>query len=208
MLLAAGVITIGVLLSPPPPEAVRRAADAVYADASIQRTLPGAPPPETAAPSDDRTPKSSRRAPSPPTGGLGSGVSTVLLWALVLVVVGVAVAAIVQGVAARRASGRVAAVPAAGRRTEVLEAAPVGDAEGLAAAGRFDEAVHALLLRAVKDLRVDGRPVPPTWTSRETWAGATLSAPRTRRLRYPGRGRRTEPLRGAAPRRGRLAVGA
>lgn len=178
MLLAAGVITIGVWLSPPPPEAVRRAIDAVYADARIQRTLPGAPLPEAEASPENGPPRTPRRAPSRPSGGAASGVSTVLLWALVFVVAAVVVAAIVQGVATRRREGGVAAVPAVRSRADGLaEAAPPGDAEALAAAGRFDEAVHALLLRAVQGLRVDGRPVPPTWTSRETWAGATLAAP-------------------------------
>lgn len=185
MLLAAGVISIGVLLSPPPPEAVRRAVDAVYADPSIQRTLPGA------VPLDDGAGRASRRTSVPrprpdrssmtvsPTGG--RGFATFLLWTVGLVGLGVVVAVIAQAILQRRgAGGPATAGPAAPDRAggERPVPAPIGDADRLAAEGRFAEAVHALLLHVVRGLTVDGRPVPPTFTSRETLARAALPPPR------------------------------
>jgi hypothetical protein len=51
-------------------------------------------------------------------------------------------------------------------------------AERAAADGRFDEAVHLLLLRAVYFVRVGNRDVPRHWTSREVAAVATLASSR------------------------------
>ncbi len=180
MSLAAGVISIGVLLSPPPPEAVRRAVDAVYADPSIQRVLPGAVPVEV-DPDYDRSPRRARRGSGESVLGVDGGrFATVLLWGVGLVVAGVVVALIAQAVAdrRRRAAGRGTSGAAGTPIAEGPVPPPIGDAERLAAEGRYAEAVHALLLRVVRDLTVDGSPVPPTFTSRETHARAAMSPPR------------------------------
>ena len=185
MLLAAGVISIGVLLSPPPPEAVRRAVDAVYADPSIQRTLPGAVPLESGKGREGRRPSAPdrRRDPSPAGGSStgGRGFATFLLWTVGLIGAGVLVAVIAQAIRERRgARGPATAGPAAAARAggERPGPAPIDDADRLAAEGRYAEAVHALLLHVVRGLTVDGRPDPPPFTSRAPLARAALAPPR------------------------------
>ncbi|MFN0060440.1 MAG: hypothetical protein ACKVX7_18440 [Planctomycetota bacterium] len=58
-----------------------------------------------------------------------------------------------------------------------LSRRPLEDAEAIAREGRFDEAVHVLLLRSIEELRTGGVYRPSvSLTSREILAGAPLSA--------------------------------
>lgn len=170
----AGVVLAGVLLSPPPPEAIRRAVAQVYADPAVQRDLPSPRPPSTRP----RPPETSAASDVPSSVG---GVATALFWGMVALATVALVVALARGWARRRAASAGATVGRSGRPVGVgatPEPAPPADAaDALAAQGRFDEAVHLLLVRAVALLRAGGRGVPSHWTSREVAGGADLDGP-------------------------------
>jgi hypothetical protein len=148
------------------PEEIQAAARAALAS-ETQRVLPGeatgaAPKPVDRAARRDRGRVEERSA-------LGD-LSSVALWVLGIVGVGVGLAWLVGELSGRRrGEGAVAAGAAEARAAEhaVVER-PLGDADALAAEGRFDAAIHVLLLRTFEALVAERRtPLPPSLTSRE-----------------------------------------
>jgi len=154
---------------------VRDAAEAVLADESYQRELPAEP-----APGRNREPS---RSPS----WLSPAVGRVFLWFLVAVLVVGAVLFAVwivrdwEGPGARRAAERedpkVTASGGSGTIRSPEEAA-LPDPAALAGAGRYEDAVHALLLHAIRRLveRHGVSALRDSLTSREILSGAPLPA--------------------------------
>jgi hypothetical protein len=111
------------------------------------------------------------RSYSVPMGGALGGIAEILLWMTVGVVVIMAVIWVVQALRYRQADEAVAE-PGPGDEGAAARAAmvarPLGDAEALAAQGRFGEAIHALLLRTIEGLaRSLPTGLPRSLTSRE-----------------------------------------
>ena len=97
-------------------------------------------------------------------GALAQGLGPLLLIALVVIVV-------ILVLLRLRAAGALAAVagqaPAAAGDAPERPRAGLPDHESLSRAGRFAEAIHALLLRALADLDRRSRQLAPSATSRE-----------------------------------------
>lgn len=94
-------------------------------------------------------------------------ISRILLWVVIGVAVALALMWLVKAVVERGESSQRDARRKADGDTDA-SALPLPDPEALAAAGRFEEAVHALLLHALAHL--GERPeiaLAPSWTSRE-----------------------------------------
>ncbi|ACY15626.1 hypothetical protein [Haliangium ochraceum] len=120
-----------------------------------------------------RRPWSSEMRKPPRSGGLAM-LSTALLWTLVGAFAIVAVLWLVQALrqGPPREPGEVGAgadeTDAAAAERAALVARPLGDAEQLAAQGRFEAALHALLLRTIEELaRRLPTALPRAYTSRE-----------------------------------------
>ncbi len=166
------VLAFGLLFSAPSLEDVNRAVKNVLADSGIQTEYPGGeaepPPPEDRASRPPERPRS-----RPPVGAGGSAILSTVLWVLVGVV-----AALLVFWAVREFKGYVRpvrteeAVPVATPHAPPAEA-ELGDAEALAEEGRYDDAVHVLLLRALRSLETEGSPVSSN-TSREVIGAAAL----------------------------------
>src|SRR5688572_29061605 len=115
----AGLLVVGVLLSPPSRDDVRRAVADVYADARVQRTLPGADAPVETSEGDRERPRGGsydreHREVVPPSTA-ARAVGGALLWGLVAAVAAVVVVAVARALAdRRRAAARTPAVTAAG----------------------------------------------------------------------------------------------
>jgi len=171
----AAVLTLGLLLSGPSIDDVRGAVRQVLDDPSIQQEYPTGPAVHRAGGSDSgptrrkgarQVPaREDERAPRVESGS-GSPWFESLFW----VAAGVAVLLLVVGFV-RRVRGYTAdtALPAAadeGPAAEETAPAPLADAEALARAGRYDEAVHVLLLLALERIGRQAR-LATSWTSRE-----------------------------------------
>ena len=159
-------ILIGVCFSPPPPEAVRGILDQVLAEQRYQTDLPG-PDGET-KPRPDAERDGDRDFSF---GGFG--------WAKALAIVGLGVVltlgVMFLGRAAelrRRAAHAAPAAPAI--VAPVLDDVPIDEIESLAAAGRYDEAVHVLLLQSLAAVARTVSALPVSLTSREVLARAPL----------------------------------
>lgn len=107
----------------------------------------------------------------PAAGGLAQ-IASLVLWMLVGVAVVMIVFLLVQGLRQRGREEVAAPEPdaeddgAAERAARVVR--PLGDAEALAAQGRYAEAIHALLLRTIEELaRTLPTSLPHAFTSRE-----------------------------------------
>lgn len=164
-----------------PPAEVRAKARAALADPRYQRTLPdhterqgsfshakGKPsgsPPEVPVEEEPDSPEVSL-----PALGAGAFLGR-LIFVVLLAVVGVLfVTWIVREIVARRRrSAGPRSAPAAAAVASPLEREPsFDDASGLAAEGRYAEAVHALLLAAIRHFAERSRTaVQPSRTSRE-----------------------------------------
>lgn len=147
----------------PPGELARRVLD----DARYQRTRPAAEP---AAPAERGAPRREVRAGgaaaealAPAAVGLGAA------GLLVAAVAGLGVLVLLAALVVRGRSRAPAAAAAPPRGPEPdAPAGPLPDPATLAAAGRYGEAVHALLLAAVRHLeRRLHPPPPPSRTGRE-----------------------------------------
>lgn len=149
-------ILIGVCFAPPPPEAVRGALDAVLAEQRYQTELPEERRPEPAPSRSD---------------GLGWAKALVIVLAGAVAVVGVL--ALVRGVSGRRRAAH-AAPPAPATVAPVLDDVPIDEIESLAAAGRYEEAVHVLLLQSLAAVARTVSALPVSLTSREVLARAPL----------------------------------
>jgi hypothetical protein len=186
-LLLAGLVLSGgwpaaaQALAPVPPGEVAEKARAALADPRFQRALPpdrepsGAhlpPPPEPG--SEEAPPAASEREEDAgsvmPLLGLGAVAGKVIFTVLLVVIVGLIVSWIAREVMARK--GRSAALqpaPAAtGTEAPARSPAMFDDASRLAAEGRHAEAVHALLLAAIRHFAARAKtPVQASRTSRE-----------------------------------------
>lgn len=151
-------ILIGVCFSPPPPEVVRGVLDQVLAEQRYQTELPEERRPEPARPLS-----------------FGLGWAKALVFVLIAVVAVVVVLALARGVSGRR---RAAYAPRLAPATvaPVLDAVPIDEIESLAAAGRYDEAVHVLLLQSIAAVGRTVSALPASLTSREVLARAPLPA--------------------------------
>ncbi|MEZ4432677.1 MAG: DUF4129 domain-containing protein [bacterium] len=166
-------LTAWLLTAWPGAEAARAVAEQVTRDEGLQTPLPeGAPVAAPPEPPPD-FPKVPSRPPQVVQPSDGSGLA---LGQIVLITLG---ALLLIGLAAVLLRERITAPPptADTRPAEEPEAIPeraiLTDADRLAAAGRYAEAVHALLLRTIEALarRV---PVPRALTSREILDRAAL----------------------------------
>jgi hypothetical protein len=168
------------------PAEARARATKVLADPAYQRELPGpthggtASPATSSGPAGARPQGARRRADDieDVTSG-GSAAASAVMW----VVFGIGALLLVV-LALRELGGFEPPVVAAGdegapslddAQTAAIVARPLDDAETLARAGRFGEAIHALLLRTLEELmrRLD-RPLPRSRTSREILAETRL----------------------------------
>lgn len=174
------------------PQAATDAARAVLANPTLQTTFPGAKPP--AAPEvekPDLAPKSSPPPPPPPKieaappapppsvadqgGGFDIGQFLLVAAVIGLVLVILYLLSRRKSETPERVPTAVAAQVAARPADPAPPPSPIEEAERLAALGRYSEAIHAILLRLLHDLRLAGGPVPATsTTSREILREASL----------------------------------
>lgn len=202
-MLALAAVVVGIHLLPAPSDEVREQVQRIVVREALQTALsdprpeerPPAPAPEPAPPPPRFTPDE-RPAPTDPPdlrrdwprgdaarptssaapASDGSWASA-LLWLLGLGLV--ALLAVFLGAAFRRAPRADVGLPTRGggpAPAQALPQAPYDEAEALAGAGRFDEAVHVLLLRALDLLaRQAGLTLTPSLTSREALARLPLT---------------------------------
>ena len=116
------------------------------------------------------------REMEPQSGGGFAGLASlleILVWIGLAVLLGVVVSTLVQNRAVRR-EAPLREVQAGGAPAAALEQ-PRTAAEALAAEGRYEEAVHLLLLETI-DALVAAQPggVPEAWTSREIQRGLSM----------------------------------
>ena len=165
------VVICFLLLAAPTAAEVDQAVHRVLSDAAYQIELPERAVPTT--PADRLGPGDG--APGRDFDGTPDAFAVIarLVW-WILVAVGVAT---VLMWLARELGARYekAPPPAAAPGTAARRAPPArADAEALAGAGRYREAIHALLLQVLSELRKRSE-VPPAWTSREVAAHVPLA---------------------------------
>lgn len=165
-------VILVLLLAAPREAEVDRAARRVLSDEAYQTQLPEGTAPTTSATSPGR--RSPMRDPNlDGGGGAFATITNLVWWILVAVAAAIGLLWLARELGARfdAAPGSAAAAPAAARRP----AAPaLADHEALAGAGRYAEAIHALLLRVLAELRMRSE-VPSAWTSREVVAHVPLA---------------------------------
>jgi hypothetical protein len=162
----------------PPGEAGAKAR-AALADPRFQRALPPEREPAGAhlpkPPAQDAPPVASEQEEAPgfvlPSLGVGALLGKVIFTVLLVVIGGLTVSWIAREVVARR-RGRAPDLPVQPVVVEVeapaRSAASFDDASRLAAEGRYAEAVHALLLAAIRHFAARAKtPVQVSRTSRE-----------------------------------------
>lgn len=152
----------GLFLGAPPIEDVNRAVRAVLEDRSIQSSFPGEnaprPGPVSTRPPPDPTP-----APSPPTA---SPFATVLMWTLIAVGVALLGLWLVRSLGGYQREVSIVVTPDEATSPRAPPAGALPDARALAEAGRYEEAIHGLLLVALEAL--DRRTaLPGSLTGRE-----------------------------------------
>lgn len=166
-------LTAWLLTAWPGAEAARAVAEQITRDERLQTTLPAGAP--VAAPPARPPPfskgRSHPREVARPSDGGGLALGQIVLVTLgALLLIGLAAVLLRERITAPlpTAEARPAEEPAA-----IPERTILTDADRLAAAGRYAEAVHALLLRTIEALarRV---PVPRALTSREILDRAAL----------------------------------
>ncbi len=145
---------MGLLLSAPPPEELKRAAAEILTESHIQTEFPGTQPDGKRSPSARKAEQADKRAERRTEGrtdGRGSTALEMVLWTLIaaaLAVLGVYVARRLSGYDANLSLGG-----GAGPAGATIRAPPPLDAaEQLASEGRFAEAIHTLLLLALHPL--------------------------------------------------------
>ena len=156
------VVICLLLLAAPTPTEVDHAARRVLSDAAYQTELPAG----TARPDAGTPSRTDRDAPDLDfeASGAVSTIARLVWWILIAVVVAIGVAWLARELTARfDKTPRPAAAPSVVARDE--PPAHI-DPDGLAGAGRYGEAIHALLLRVFSELRQRAN-VQPAWTSRE-----------------------------------------
>jgi len=154
------VLALGLLLSGHSPQQVQRAVGEVLADQNIQSEYPS-PQPASA-------PRSTSSAP-----GVGASLAQVLLWVLVGVVALLATLWLVQRLRGYRPDEHLADPPPAAVTSRAIEPLSLDEAQALAQAGRYDAALHALLLAVFQALDPE-RVLAGSLTSREILAEVSL----------------------------------
>lgn len=160
-----GLLLVLGLLAWPAPDEARQAAERVVADEALQPSLPRDAEAKPRS-MGRRSPRGGRRSSgtAKPAPGRGTALGPTVLWVVGgLLVVGLAAVLLRERLGPAAPTVTAAAMP---RPPPPPERAIIDEAEALAAAGRYAEAVHALLLRTIEAL---GRhmPVPRALTSRE-----------------------------------------
>jgi len=155
---AAGVLCLLLIGAPSDPE-IEAAARRVLADPQYQSELPGRDTPSVDDDSDagGRAPRDER----PRIGRAAASVLRFVWWFVVAVVAAVGLTWLFRELALPRLARRSPEEEAPSAPSPAPASRP--SAEALAAQGRFDEAIHALLLD-VLDRRVSA----PAWTARES----------------------------------------
>ena len=152
---------------------VEARARATLADPRYQRALPNRPEPkdETDLPTGSAAPQSAPLSVPLPVLGAGAALSKLIFIVLLVVVIALVGLWIFQAIPRRGATEALAAAP---RKEKDEAAAGAGaelsfeDAARLAAEGRYAEAVHALLLAAIRHFAARTRTaIQPSRTSRE-----------------------------------------
>ena len=158
------VVILLLLLAAPTPAEVNQAALRVLSDAAYQTELPeGATHPDTGTPSGTSSAGDAPDRDSEARGAF-STVARLIWWILIVVAVAIGIAWLARELGVRYdKTPRPAAAPGAAPRAAPPRSV---DAEGLAGAGRYAEAIHAHLLRVLQELRKRVN-VSPAWTSRE-----------------------------------------
>lgn len=178
-----------VVASPTAAEVKSALGDAV--GGGYQQELPGyeraraVEDPGTAPPRRERAP--GKLAPRPRreprevrVGGPMAAIAQVLMWGIL--VVGIALLAfwIIRDFSGYMGEAEVEDAAVAdedGDAVAQVVARPLGDAEALAAQGKYSEAIHALLLRTLQELVKRGQvTLPPSLTSREILGRVPLGA--------------------------------
>lgn len=173
MILLTGMIVA--LWGWPSAAEVEQAAARVYRDDALQRAMPAAPAPVESPPPGLVGRPGGRHGPRAPRAG--SGVASTLMW----VILGLCVVALII-VYGRELWDRSEAAPGvagdeAPRAPPAVEvsAQVLGDAEALAAAGRYAEAIRTLLQRTFSTIGRE-RALTPSTTSREILAAVPMQS--------------------------------
>jgi hypothetical protein len=170
------------------PEDTRARAARLLGGSDYQRELPGEPRGAPGAAPSGNAPQGSPRhfgerhrvdRYEAEEGG-GSAVASLMMWIVVAIVALLMIALVLRELVGFEAKvdigvGGPEAASASDAATAAIVEQPLDDAEVLARAGRFGEAIHALLLRTLEELmrRLD-RPLPRSRTSREILAETRL----------------------------------
>ena len=139
-------LVLGLFFSGHSPEEVNRALADVLSDRSIQSAFPDGG--EVVKP---RVEPPSRSRSSTDWSGLGS-IAQAVLWVLLGVAVVLVIVALARRLGGYTKDVRILSPPAAEPVPVASSQLSLEGAEALAAAGRFDEAIHALLLVAFRNL--------------------------------------------------------
>jgi hypothetical protein len=181
-ILATG-ITLVALWAPPDPDAVKSALDRVLAEREYQTTLPGDRPGADDAGSStagrrqrdrtgrtaDRRDPEERRSVEPPLDGVGAA-GAALFWILLCVLAVLLVVWLASEWQGREKNADPSVARANAPPAPSMPLIPLDDIEALAAAGRFADAIHLLLLRTIGALTKASASLPLSLTSREILA--------------------------------------
>lgn len=150
---------MGLFFSAPPVEEVRQAVREVYREETLQRRVPRTEDGLAESPLE-------RKPDAPEMRNPASSAVEVLLWVLIIAALAVAVVHLAQRLGGYTADIEVTA-GAGGAANAVARAPPPADeARRLAAEGRYEEAIHLLLLLALHPL-TEERHLAGSLTSRE-----------------------------------------
>ena len=168
-MLLLSALTLSVLFAGPAPQDVKRALREVLSDERIQSEFPGQLPaemPRQNPPGDPGDPGD--------LGALGA-FAEVVLWVLLGVGGVLLIVALAQRLAGYTKDVRIADPPTATPAPVASPGLSLGAAESLAAAGRYDEAIHALLLVVFQGLGRE-KTLAGSLTSREILDEVPLGA--------------------------------
>lgn len=167
-----------------PVETANRVAQDVLSDSRYQRDLPSGQKVEV-SPAPRQEPVPRLEEPEPPVVTDAGAAMDIGLWIIVFIAVVLIVLFLIEDLTGRRFLRNRPAEPET-RVTDaepdeevvLLSVGPLEDADRLAAQGRFDDAVHVLLLGALESIRLSiGRVFEPSLTSRELVAKDFMPAP-------------------------------
>jgi hypothetical protein len=172
-LCALGVASLGLAAAGAAPSDPAERARAILRGGGYQTELPARAIDEPSANLGRRPPAHGKLPPSIHIGGLSTLLLVIIAIALVALGLGFLVRRLTDRTGLERVEPEASTAPSPPER-----AGPVADAEALARAGRFADAIHALLLAALRELgRRAGSPASsPAATSREVLRSSSLPA--------------------------------